>query len=62
MTKILESASNRGPNRARTPEGLIRQPYTYPEPSGGFLYVQAGQQLTIQFHNAEGDLLYTVNR
>ena len=42
------------------PEGLIKQPYTYPKPSGGYLLVQASEELVFEFRNAKGKLLHRV--
>ena len=49
-----------GSPKGTDPNALIKQPYTYPKPSGGFLHVQAGDQLVIEFHNAEGERLHRV--
>jgi alkaline phosphatase D len=53
-----------GGKNTTDPEGLIKQPFLYREPSGGFLYVTVGQhegqpaQLKIQFRNDLGEVLY----
>ena len=51
------------------PEGLIRQPYTSAEPSGGFLQVvvEPGDEaqsatLRFNFYDEQGKLLYSVTR
>ncbi len=51
------------------PEGLIRQPYTSAEPSGGFLQVvvEPGSEaqsatLRFNFYDEQGKLLYSVTR
>lgn len=56
-----------GSARGTDPEGLINQPYTYPEPTGGFLHITAGREstethaqtkLTIKFYDDHGKLLH----
>ncbi len=56
-----------GSPRGTDPEGLIVQPYTYPKPTGGFLYVElsrdatketAKSQLSIRFHDDQGKLMH----
>jgi alkaline phosphatase D len=53
-----------GGKNTTDPEGLIKQPFLYSEPSGGFLYVTVGQdvgqpaRLRIQFRNDLGEMLY----
>ena len=48
------------------PEGLIRQPYTQTEPSGGFLHVTISPGVrptaTLRFHDELGVLLHTVEK
>jgi len=48
------------------PDGLILQPYTQTEPSGGFLYVTVspGERATatMRFHDERGVLLHTVEK
>lgn len=44
------------------PDALIRQPYISPKPSGGFLLVTAGDELTIDFRSDDGDEHYRVSR
>jgi alkaline phosphatase/alkaline phosphatase D len=49
------------------PQGLIKQPYLYGEPTGGFLHVTtsgtSGQRnLTLAFHDDHGKLLHQVVR
>ncbi len=55
-----------GAKNGTDPEGLIEQPYTYPEPTGGFLHVSVesrsplGSHLTIEFRDATGSVLHRV--
>jgi alkaline phosphatase D len=51
-----------GSKKGTDPEGLIRQLYTYPEPTGGFIRVRVDEAaaLTIDFHDDEGQLLHSV--
>lgn len=42
------------------PEGKVKQPYTSPEPSGGFMEIEAGDTLTVDFYNDESTKLYGV--
>lgn len=51
-----------GSKKGTDPDSLIRQPYTYAEPTGGFLHVKVGEQpgLTIDFHDDEGRVLHSV--
>lgn len=57
-----------GSQRGTDPEGKIRQPYTYSEPTGGFLYVTCGTdadgraELIIQFRDDHGTVLHTNRR
>lgn len=60
-----------GSARGTDPEGLIVQPYTYPEPTGGFLHVDvaydstkepAKSQLLIQFRDDQGKVLHGVRK
>lgn len=51
-----------GDPRGTDPEGLVVQPFTYPEPSGGFLFVHGGQELTVEFRNDQGTLLHSVTK
>lgn len=53
-----------GTPKSTDPEGLIKQPFLYPEPSGGFLHVEVSEaggkpQLKIEFRNDENQVLYT---
>jgi alkaline phosphatase D len=56
------------PGSGSDPEGRIRQPFLYSEPSGGFLHVRlgttekSGASLCIGFRNDEGTLLYETTR
>lgn len=52
------------PGSGTDPEGKIRQPFLYPEASGGFLHVQIQPQgnLQIEFRNDEGRKLYSVTK
>lgn len=57
-----------GSPRGTDPEGLIRQPWTYAEPTGGFLYVTCGPnendvpEFTVQFRDDTGAVLHTHRR
>jgi len=56
-----------GAKGSTDPESLIRQPFLYPEPTGGFLHVQvdedAGQpRLRIDFNDDDGKVLHAVSR
>lgn len=42
------------------PKGVVKQPYTSPEPSGGFVQVKAGKTLSVVFYNDEGQVLYEI--
>lgn len=47
-----------GTESSSDPEGKVRQLFTSPQPSGGFLHVRAGQALTLVHYNDEGEELY----
>lgn len=47
-----------GAKSGTDPEGHIRQPYTSPEPSGGFVLVEAGKDLNVVFYSDDGRALY----
>ena len=51
-----------GDKTSTDPQGLIRQPYIYPQPTGGFLHVKAGEggKLTIEFRDDHGKLQHEV--
>jgi len=51
-----------GSKKGTDPEGLIKQPYTYPEPTGGFLHVISHDdgKLTVEFRDDHGEVLHTV--
>ncbi len=55
-----------GDPESTDPEGLIEQPYTQTEPSGGFLHVtiSPGERptATMRFHDERGVLLHTVEK
>jgi alkaline phosphatase D len=57
-----------GTKGSTDPEGLIRQPFHYPKPSGGFLHVtvdgatQPEPRLTIRFRDDAGKLQYQVEK
>ena len=51
-----------GSKKGTDPEAQIKQPYTSPEPSGGFLHISAGEELTFDFHNDQGKVLYSVKK
>jgi len=60
------SGTRPGAKGSTDPEGLIRQPFLYPKPSGGFLHVtvangaSVGPQLTIRFRDDTGREHYQV--
>ncbi|MCG6156389.1 alkaline phosphatase D family protein [Rubinisphaera margarita] len=61
------SGSYPGTANSTDPDGLIRQPFHYEKPSGGFLHVSIGNAsdpaaLTIAFHDDEGESLYEFSR
>lgn len=55
-----------GSKKGTDPDSLIKQPYTYPEPTGGFVHVSTAEtpdrkpQLRIKFHDDTGKLLHQV--
>lgn len=49
-----------GSKQGTDPNGLIKQPYTYAEPTGGFMQVKVADDLTIQFYDDHGTLLHEV--
>jgi alkaline phosphatase D len=53
-----------GSKKGTDPEGLIKQPYTYPEPTGGFLHVTSQENggLVIEFRDDHGKILHTVTK
>lgn len=53
-----------GSKKGTDPDSLIRQPYTYEEPTGGFLHVRLDEQadLAIDFHDDEGRVLHSVKK
>jgi len=56
-----------GTKNSTDPEGLIKQPFLYPEPTGGFLHVTVGQTekqplLRIEFRDDLGKVLYNVEK
>jgi alkaline phosphatase D len=56
-----------GSKRGTDPEGKIRQPFTYDEPTGGFLHVISrrdgdGVRLIVEFRDDEGRVLHTVEK
>lgn len=57
-----------GSPRGTDPEGRIRQPWTYAEPTGGFLFVTVtplhgpGSELTIQFRDDTGRTAHEVKK
>ncbi|WP_442508007.1 beta-propeller fold lactonase family protein [Novipirellula sp. SH528] len=42
------------------PKGLVRQPFTSPEPSGGFVQIVAGESLDVTFFDDQAARLYNV--
>ncbi len=51
-----------GSRKGTDPEALIRQPYTSPKPSGGFLFVTAGEELVFDFRDDDGKSLYRITK
>jgi alkaline phosphatase/alkaline phosphatase D len=55
-----------GAKGSTDPDGLIKQPYLYSDPTGGFLHVTAEQQqqptLTIRFYDDTGRMMHEVVR
>ncbi len=51
-----------GDPKGTDPERLIRQPYTYDEPTGGFLVVEAGAELKVEFRDDTGEIAYQVTK
>jgi alkaline phosphatase D len=51
-----------GSRKGTDPEALIRQIYTYPEPTGGFIRVSAGGNLSIEFFDDQGQRLHAVEK
>ncbi len=51
-----------GSKKGTDPDALVQQLYTYPQPTGGFLHVIAGEQLTIEFRDDQGTVLYTAKK
>ncbi|MEL6107920.1 MAG: alkaline phosphatase D family protein [Planctomycetota bacterium] len=49
-----------GADSGSDPDGEVRQLFTSPEPSGGFLQVDAGESLKMTHFTDDGKLLYTV--
>lgn len=62
------SGTRPGTKGSTDPEGLIRQPFIYPKPSGGFLHVsvggtaESGGQLKIRFRDDAGNVQYQVEK
>ncbi|MGJ8695727.1 MAG: alkaline phosphatase D family protein [Verrucomicrobiaceae bacterium] len=51
-----------GDKKSTDPDALITQSFISPEPSGGFLLLTAGKQLTIEFRDDSGKELYRVQK
>lgn len=57
-----------GTPKSTDPNGLIRQPYLYPEPTGGFLHAACATgadgraRLTLTFHDDQGNPLYRTDK
>ncbi|MEM7014365.1 MAG: DUF6807 family protein, partial [Verrucomicrobiota bacterium] len=53
-----------GDPRSTDPDGLIKQPFIYPEPTGGFLHVISRENgsLRIEFRDDQGKELYAVEK
>ncbi|NLT71124.1 MAG: hypothetical protein GXX91_10580 [Verrucomicrobiaceae bacterium] len=54
-----------GGKHTTDPDGLIRQPFLYPKPTGGFLHVTVSEEsgaprLRLRFHDDEGTSAYQV--
>lgn len=63
---LNDENSRRGvaPGKGTDPKARIKQPYTYPKPTGGFLHVTSHSdgKLTIRFHDDQGVVLHTVEK
>jgi len=44
------------------PDALIKQLYTSPKPSGGFLFVAAGEKRVFDFRDDDGKSLYRITK
>ena len=53
-----------GDPRSTDPDGLIKQPFKYQEPTGGFLHVLSRENgtLQIEFRDDLGKVLHTVEK
>jgi alkaline phosphatase D len=52
-----------GSRQGTDPDSLIKQPYTYPEPTGGFLEARVDSAgLTVRFHDDQGAVLHEVRK
>jgi|GEM_PF-1200435 len=53
-----------GDPRSTDPDALIKQPFKYPKPTGGFLHLQSGQNGTvrIEFRDDTGKVLHAVEK
>ena len=51
-----------GSKKGTDPKALIKQPFISPQPSGGFLVLTAGENLTIEFRDDSGKKLYSVEK
>jgi alkaline phosphatase D len=51
-----------GDPKGTDPRRLIRQPYTYDEPTGGFLLIEAGADLMVEFRDDQGKRVYSVTK
>ena len=51
-----------GSKKGTDPKALIKQPFSSPQPSGGFLVLTAGEKLTIEFRDDSGKKLYSVEK
>ncbi len=47
-----------GAKNGTDPDGKVRQPFISPQPSGGFVQVQAGKTLDVVFYDDNGRALY----
>jgi hypothetical protein len=52
-----------GSKQGTDPDSRIRQPYTYQEPTGGFLEVRVDSAgLTVRYHDDQGAVLHEVKK
>jgi alkaline phosphatase D len=51
-----------GDPKGTDPERLVQQPFTYNEPTGGFLFIKVGANLTIEFRDDQGNVAYSLTK